>query len=66
MADSVLCSTCHTDCTNHHWLCDMQDGAWCGTCFSRKPCGIGKHGEGCPTQVFDDASAQTVPTEQSK
>lgn len=48
------CSKCGADCKAHHFMCDRMEGQWCGPCFDRTPCGRGKHGEGCPTQVFDD------------
>lgn len=48
------CSKCGADCTAHHFMCDRMEGQWCEDCFDLTPCGRGKHGEGCPTQVFSD------------
>jgi hypothetical protein len=37
---------------NAVYMCDRKDGEWCGKCFDRKPCGMGKHGEGCQTMMI--------------
>lgn len=55
MTATILCAGCGHVCTSHHWMCDRRDGVWCNVCFHLTPCGKGKHGEGCPTQVFDSA-----------
>jgi hypothetical protein len=34
-----------------------KNGEWCGGCFDKTPCGMGKHGEGCPTLMVCEALA---------
>lgn len=54
-ADSSRCCNCKRDCTRHHWYCDQtDDGPWCDECWDNTACAQGAHGEGCPTQVFND------------
>jgi hypothetical protein len=54
----MVCSNCDKDCTRHRWMCDRVDGAWCTVCFAWTACGVGDHGEGCPTQVFSDETPE--------
>lgn len=57
MNTPVVCDRCGKDCTSNYWMCDRLMAQWCSECFAKSPCGKGKHGEGCPTQVFDDSSS---------
>jgi hypothetical protein len=53
----MKCQNCETDCTMNHFMCDKEaEGVWCPECFEQHPCGKGDHGEGCPTQVFQDTN----------
>lgn len=57
MADDrepVDCAACGAKDLKHFFLCDETEGAWCPACFGHTPCGRDEHGEGCPTQVFED------------
>ena len=45
------------------YMCDQDPGEWCDDCFALHPCGQGKHGEGCPTVVFDDEIALVAGAE---
>ena len=45
------------------YMCDREAGEWCDDCFALHPCGQGKHGEGCPTVVFDDEIALVAGAE---
>ena len=56
MPRPLYCSKCGINCTGLHYLCDRMPGQWCVVCFKGTPCGKGKHGEGCPTQVLEDDS----------
>lgn len=58
MSERAICVVCSKDCARHHLYCDIQEGPWCPGCFDKTPCGQGKHGEGCPTQVFSDEREQ--------
>lgn len=62
---AVRCSKCGVDCTFRHWMCDRREGTWCSHCFGKTACGKGSHGEGCPTQVFEDAESDREPDEDS-
>lgn len=65
MSVLVLCALCGRNCTNHHWMCDRLEVDWCSGCFPQTQCGKGRHGEGCPTQVFSDGAAVSEPAETS-
>jgi hypothetical protein len=54
----TICKKCGEDCGNGHFMCDLEDGEWCGECFGTTSCGKGEHGEGCPTLVTEDDDAQ--------
>jgi len=47
------CKTCG-DVVQIYHMCDIDEGPWCSGCFLDTPCGKGEHGEGCPTNVWDD------------
>lgn len=67
MTDQVFeCKTCgepigDRQSKNVVWLCYRKDGEWCRTCFDRKPCGMGKHGLGCPAQMICTPVDVTLP-----
>lgn len=49
------CVSCGHLLGSSFWMCDEDmDGVWCEGCYPKTKCGKGKHGEGCPTHVFDD------------
>ena len=52
--ERVICSGCGKDCTTNFWMCDEEtdEWKWCPDCFDTTPCGMGEHGEGCPTQAM--------------
>lgn len=56
----VECKTCGASPLSVYHMCDRIDGTWCCKCFARKPCGMGKHGEGCAVNVFEDRPGAMV------
>lgn len=52
------CATCKCAVTSYA-MCDRAEGdlVWCLDCFAETECGNGWHGEGCPTNVFEDGAA---------
>lgn len=62
--DTLVCHMCGEPIGTEQVLnvvmyCDEprnNDKAWCARCFAFTPCGIGKHGEGCPTKQICSAA----------
>jgi hypothetical protein len=47
------CCDCDKLLVGVYMLCDEYMVARCPDCFAKSRCGNGKHGEGCPTHVFE-------------
>lgn len=52
------CGKCGKPVFGNYWGCDRTMKWYCPECFDRTPCGKGKHGEECPTQVFEDSAKE--------
>jgi hypothetical protein len=52
---AIICSKCSATVQVYN-MCDRDTNNmnYCDKCFASHPCGKGKHGEECPTSVFDD------------
>jgi hypothetical protein len=51
----LFCGKCGKPLRGHYLACDRTMKEYCEDCFEKTPCGKGKHGEGCPTQIFEDS-----------
>ena len=46
-------------------MCDVTMKSYCYVCWKTTACFLNKHGEGCPTLVFEDEDARRTITKDS-
>jgi len=56
MTERDQCTFCNTDLgkKRRFMACDVTMHHYCTGCWPRSACAKGKHGEGCPTSIFQD------------